>query len=285
MPTAWTASRRRSKPCSLPPTPTRPPPSLDLPVLGPAELALLDAVNDTARDHDRTATIDALFHDQVRRTPHAPAVSFGERTLTYRELEDAVQQFAARLAAAGAGRGDRVGIAVPRGLDMLIGVLATLDIGAAYLPLDPTYPIERLELMVDDAGISTLVAAGPIASTLGRGDVTVVDPTDPSSAAACYVRGHDPSDLAYVIYTSGSTGRPKGVMLEHRQVTNFFVAMDDVIDSDPPGVWLAVTSLSFDISVLELLWTVTRGFHVVLKADRGVPTRHGVRRPAERCGR
>ena len=82
---------------------------------------------------------------------------------------------------------------------------------------------------------------------------------------------HVPSDLAYVIYTSGSTGLPKGVMLEHRNVTNFFAAMDQVIDHDPPGVWLAVTSLSFDISVLELLWTLTRGFHVVLKADRGVP--------------
>ena len=156
---------------------------------------------------------------------------------------------------------------------MLVGVLATLDLGAAYLPLDPTYPSERLAFMVDDAGISALLATGATATELGRPALTVVDPTvpDPAAAPPVPVAGHDPQDLAYVIYTSGSTGTPKGVMLEHRQVTNFFVAMDGVIDREPAGVWLAVTSLSFDISVLELLWTVTRGFHVVLKADRGIP--------------
>src|SRR5262249_45971244 len=79
------------------------------------------------------------------------------------------------------------------------------------------------------------------------------------------------ADLAYVIYTSGSTGLPKGVMLEHREVVNFFDAMDLVLAPPEAGTLLAVTSLSFDISVLELLWTLTRGFHVVLKADSGIP--------------
>src|SRR6185295_8591847 len=76
-----------------------------------------------------------------------------------------------------------------------------------------------------------------------------------------------PSDLAYVIYTSGSTGRPKGVMVEHRNVASFFAAMDECIPHDPPGVWLAVTSLSFDISVLELVWTLCRGFEVVVHTE------------------
>ena len=155
---------------------------------------------------------------------------------------------------------------------MVVGVLATLDLGAAYLPLDPTYPIERLGFMVDDAGIAVLLATGGTAVELGRSDITVIDPGSPNGDTPGPARvEHDPADLAYLIYTSGSTGLPKGVMLEHREVTNFFAAMDEVIDPDPPGVWLAVTSLSFDISVLELLWTVTRGFHVVLKSDRGVP--------------
>ena len=182
---------------------------------------------------------------------------------------------ARRLADLGVGRGDRVGIAVPRGVEMVVGVLATLDLGAAYVPLDPTYPADRLGFMVDDAGISVLLATGASAGELARPGLTVLDPADVSEStdAGRTTVEHDPSDLAYVIYTSGSTGTPKGVMLEHRNVTNFFVAMDDVIDHDPPGVWLAVTSLSFDISVLELLWTLTRGFHVVLKSDSGVPSR------------
>src|SRR5215207_2240043 len=125
--------------------------------------------------------------------------------------------------------------------------------------------------MIDDAGIGVLLASGAIGAELRRPDVTVVDPTTPFRRdGVSPVVTHDAADLAYLIYTSGSTGLPKGVLLEHRQVTNFFVAMDRVIDHDAPGTWLAVTSLSFDISVLELLWTLTRGFHVVLKSDRSL---------------
>ena len=107
----------------------------------------------------------------------------------------------------------------------------------------------------------------PVLAHLGA--VRVVDPRaaldapDPGPEPS-----HDGADLAYVIYTSGSTGTPKGVMLEHRNVVNFFAAMDQVIEHERPGVWLAVTSLSFDISVLELLWTLTHGFHVVLSDGR-----------------
>ena len=246
-------------------------PAADLPLIGTAEAALLDANNRTDLDHDRTATIDELFRAQAVRTPDAPALSSGGRTLTYADLAAAARSLAGRLAAAGVGRGDRVGIAVPRGVDMVVGVLATLDLGAAYLPLDPTYPMERLGFMVDDAGIAVLLATGGTAAELGRPEITVIDPSLSGGDAGPPTVEHDATDLAYLIYTSGSTGIPKGVMLEHRQVTNFFEAMDRVIDRDPPGVWLAVTSLSFDISVLELLWTLTRGFHVVLKSDRGIP--------------
>ncbi len=241
----------------------------DLPLLGPAELALLDAVNATTLDHDRTATIDGLFAAQVARTPDAPALSVGSRTMSYADLDAAAAALAGRLAAAGVGPRDRVGIGVPRGADMVVGVLATLRLGAAYLPLDPTYPTERLQFMVDDSGIAVLLATAATAAQLDRPTLTLVDPTVPPAEPVAPVTGTppDPADLAYVIYTSGSTGKPKGVMLEHRHVANFFAAMDQVIDHDGGGTWLAVTSLSFDISVLELLWTVTRGFHVVLKTD------------------
>ena len=245
----------------------------DLPLMGDAELAVLDAMNETALVRDRAATIDGLFAAQAARTPHAPALTSGGRSLTYAELEDATSLLAGRMAALGIGRGDRVGIAVPRGVNMVIGVLATLRLGAAYVPLDPTYPLERLTFMIEDAGIALLLAGPATGVVQAHADARVLDPDD-ATADISEVRAvdHEAGDLAYVIYTSGSTGTPKGVMLEHRQVTNFFDAMDEVIEHDEPGVWLAVTSLSFDISVLELLWTLTRGFHVVLKADRGVPS-------------
>jgi natural product biosynthesis luciferase-like monooxygenase protein len=245
----------------------------DLPLLGEAERAALDAINATDLDYDRDATVDAMFRAQATRTPDAPALTFGSRTLTYAELVAATDRMATTLRRVGIGRGDRVGIALPRGIDMVVGVLATLDCGAAYVPLDPTYPEDRLGFMVDDSGIKALLAEGEVAATLGRPGLAVVHPAESDDAVPVAAEHHHRADdLAYVIYTSGSTGRPKGVMLEHRNAVNFFAAMDEHIEHDEPGVWLSVTSLSFDISVLELLWTLTRGFHVVLKADRGIPT-------------
>jgi natural product biosynthesis luciferase-like monooxygenase protein len=245
----------------------------ELPIIGPTELTLLDALNDTYVEHDRTATLDGLFRAQVARTPDAPALSFGGRTLSYAELDAAVGTLAGRLAAVGVGQRARVGIAVPRSVEMVVGVLATLELGAAYVPLDPSYPEERLEFMVGDAGLAALLGSGRVAAALAGPGVSLVDPAAVGAPEISRPAGasHDATDLAYVIYTSGSTGLPKGVMLEHRQVVNFFAAMDVVLAPSEPGTWLAVTSLSFDISVLELLWTLTRGFHVVLKADSGIP--------------
>ncbi len=244
----------------------------ELPMLGADEVAELDSINRTEITFDRDATIDELFRRQAERTPAAPALTFGGETLTYEQLTRRVDAIASQLAAAGVGRNDRVGIALERSADMVASVLATLACGAAYVPLDPTYPPDRISLMIEDSGLRVLVAEPGNPVVVGAPDgVVVIQPTpDRTGAGASLpVGGHIADDLAYVIYTSGSTGTPKGVMLEHRNVVNFFAAMDAVIDHDPPGVWLAVTSLSFDISVLELLWTVTRGFHVVVKPDSG----------------
>lgn len=241
-------------------------------VLTESDRDKLDEINNTEVEHDRSLTIDGEIWARAALSPDEPAVSFGAASLTFSQLIERTDALAIRLAAAGTSPGSRVGIAVPRGLDMLIGVLATLRLGAAYVPLDPAYPADRLEYMVDDAGIATLLATGDVSRQLERPGIAIVDPTMTSTADGAQPlphAAHSADDLAYVIYTSGSTGKPKGVMLEHRNVINFFVAMDAVIDHDPPGVWLAVTSLSFDISVLELLWTLNRGCHVVLKAESG----------------
>ncbi|MEM9038257.1 MAG: MupA/Atu3671 family FMN-dependent luciferase-like monooxygenase [Actinomycetota bacterium] len=263
-----------------------------------ADREAFETLNDTRVDIDTTATVDGLVWKQATATPDSAALTWGDSTVSYGDLVARADRLAARLRGLGAGPGTRVGLAVPRSVELVTSVLATLRTGAAYVPLDPAYPTDRLQHMVADSELTILVA-GDEMSLVTEG-LTVVDPSDvdptattetagdldgPGSAHAAHT-DHTADDLAYVIYTSGSTGVPKGVMLEHGNVVNFFAAMDEVIDHDPPGVWLAVTSLSFDISVLELLWTLARGFHVVLKADSGArsvttaPTARAVRAPA-----
>ncbi len=179
-----------------------------------------------------------------------------------------------------------VGVAMGRSETLVVSLLAILKAGSAYVPLDPTHPKERLSLVIEDSEMPILLTTSETRDRLplGARGVMVLDVEDPAIA----LESPDTVDtnatshnLAYVIYTSGSTGKPKGVMLENRNVINFFTGMDRAIGS-APGVWLAVTSFSFDISVLELLWTLTRGFKVVVHGDEGTATiadeitRHGV---------
>jgi natural product biosynthesis luciferase-like monooxygenase protein len=244
------------------------------PLLRDADAALLGRLNATARPLAPESVVDA-FERAVAAWPDAPAVSAGTVTLTYAQLDAASAAVAGNLAACGVRRGDRVGIALHRD-DTLVPVLwGVLRAGAAYVPLDPTYPDARLADMAADAGLAAVVAHEASAPWHPAG-VPVLAPEvlldrrgldDIATRDALRINRPWAADLAYVIYTSGSTGRPKGVMVEHRNVVNFLLAMDEVIDHDAPGVWLAVTSLSFDISVLELLWTLSRGFHVVVRPD------------------
>lgn len=242
---------------------------IDVPIIGPTDQRMLDQLNRTTAEYDRAATIDTLLVDAIRLHPDAPAVSAGNRTLSYAELGHAIDNLADRLRQAGIERGDVVGISLNRGIEMVVSMFAVMRSGAAYLPLDPSYPVDRLQFMVDDSDVDVVVATSETAVWLREG-LTVVEPAvELTAAPGRPTPQHEADDLAYVIYTSGSTGLPKGVQLEHRNVVNFFVAMDAIIDHDTPGVWMAVTSLSFDISVLELMWTLTRGFHVVVKRESG----------------
>jgi len=169
-----------------------------------------------------------------------------------------------------------VGVAMGRSETLVVSLLAILKAGGAYVPLDPTHPKERLSLVIEDSGMPVLLTAAETRDRLplDSNRLTVLDVE--SSAIALHsphaVESSAAShNLAYVIYTSGSTGKPKGVMVENRNVVNFFTGMDRAIGCEP-GVWLAVTSVSFDISVLELLWTLTRGFKVVVHGDEGTAT-------------
>ena len=157
-----------------------------------------------------------------------------------------------------------------------------LKAGGAYVPLDPAFPADRLQYMIADSAMRVILTQRDLQAVLPEGpEKLLVEQTDPPASGRDGGAGaRRPANLAYIIYTSGSTGRPKGVMIEHRNVVNFFAAMDRKIPKPDgqPLVWLAVTSLSFDISVLELLWTLTRGFKVVIHDEariKSAPARAG----------
>jgi len=233
---------------------------------------LVHARNATDRTYDRDATLHELISAQVARTPDAIAVVGGSVSLTYAQLDARAEAVAAGLVARGIGPDTLVGVYMPRSADLVVAALAVLKAGGAYVPLDPTYPADRIALMIEDSGCPIVLTETSLRDKVPAGGpaaILTLDAAMAGSTAAPSTRRAEAHHLAYVIYTSGSTGRPKGVMVEHRNVLNFCAGMDDRIPVSPESqpVWLAVTSLSFDISVLELFWTLTRGFKVVVHAD------------------
>ncbi len=244
-----------------------------LPLLSTIEQQqLLVDWNQTATPIPTDVCIHYLFEQQVVQTPEAIAVVCNSQQLSYQELNSRANQLAHYLIGQGVKPDTLVGIQMERSIEMAIGLLAIHKAGGAYLPLDPDFPVDRLALMIEDSQAPVILTQQRLRSTLANDTnnptvrVIEIDTSwdeiaqQPTSNPQTEVR---PEHLAYIIYTSGSTGKPKGVMVEHRNAVNFFTGMDERIGATP-GVWLAVTSLSFDISVLEIFWTLTRGFKVVI---------------------
>ncbi len=231
--------------------------------------------NQTSKEYDKGATIHRLFEAQVERTPDAPAVVFEGDTYTYKELNIRANQLAVELRTKGIGAGKLVGIYVERSLDLMVSIMGTLKAGGAYLPLDPDFPADRIAFMVEDTKAPVIIAQSHLVPQMPNHESQVIEidghwETISDNDGGNLEGGSGPDDLAYVIFTSGSTGKPKGVQVEHRNAVNFFEGMDDRVEKPEEGKqgsWLAVTSLSFDISVLELFWTLTRGFKVVVYKD------------------
>ncbi|MGZ4123523.1 MAG: non-ribosomal peptide synthetase, partial [Tumebacillaceae bacterium] len=248
-----------------------------LPLMKEAEKQqLLVTWNATMAEQVGDACIHRQFEAQVAQTPEWIAAVFEERTITYGELNTRANQLARVLQRYEVGADVRVGIYMNRSLDMLVAMLGVLKAGGAYVPLDPAYPPERLAYLISDAQMPVLVTQQALVSQLPEHTATVIA-LDAQESELDAESGENLPDeqmgsrLAYVIYTSGSTGQPKGVMVAHRNVTNFFLGMDQLFKSAGTGrdTLLAVTSMSFDISVLELLWTLTRGDQVVILSERG----------------
>lgn len=228
-----------------------------------------EAWNRTDTPYD-ARPLHRLIATQITKTPQARAVVFEAETLTYAALDTRANRIAHVLRQMGVGPGVLVGLCLQRSADMLATALAIWKAGGAYVPMDPAYPAERLALYLSDSGARVVVTRSDVAHTLPPTAQTLTLDTDARLADAPDTEvdgGAGPDDLAYVIYTSGSTGRPKGVMVTHRNVANFFAGMDTRIPAEPGAVWLAVTSLNFDISVLELFYTLARGYTVILSGE------------------
>lgn len=250
------------------------------------ELAAIGA--GPSRDWPAT-TIDALVREQCARAPAAIAVSSGEQQLSYADLAQHAQTMRNILSEQYVGSGDVVGVLLERNAMLPAVLLGILESGAAYLPLDPDAPAERLQWMLEDAGVQLIITSerDNNRAALTRFGGRVVDlaslsllpslkdaqqqgktapaPEDPAANQISTTRSpnqlfsHQPNDPAYIIYTSGSTGRPKGVVVPHGGVANFLRSMQEMLDVTAGDRFLALTTLTFDIAVLELLLPLITG--------------------------
>ncbi|MEO6518234.1 MAG: amino acid adenylation domain-containing protein [Pseudoxanthomonas sp.] len=245
-----------------------------LPIIGHESMQALAALQPTPTAFAATLGMHQLFETQCDRTPDRIALRYKDESLTYAQLDERANRIASLLRAHGVHAGALVGLALDRGVDMLAGLLGILKTGAGYVPLDPAFPQERLTYMVGDAGLAALITQRSHASRFdlrGRPVLTLETLVDELAQAsplrAAAGKGIDPESIAYVIYTSGSTGKPKGVQVPHRAVANFIGAMQASPGIEADDKLVAVTTLSFDIAVLELMLPLSVGAEVIL-ADR-----------------
>ena len=213
-------------------------------------------------------SIPAVFAAQVARVPEAVAISAGERSWTYREVEQAANRLAHLLAREGVGPGQRVALLLPRTAEAVVAMLAVLKTGAAYVPIDPVVPAARSEFVLGDAAPIAAITTAELRPRLDGHDLMVIDvdrprrrrPTDTALPAPA------PDDIAYLIYTSGTTGTPKGVAIPHRNVTRLLETLD--ADLELAGqVWSQCHSLAFDFSVWEIWGALLYGGRLVVVPD------------------
>jgi amino acid adenylation domain-containing protein len=223
---------------------------------------LLRDWNDTARDTGHARSVHSLFEAQAARTPDAVAISHMGQQVSYRELDRRANALANALMARGVAAGDLVGLFVKRSADMMVALFGILKAGAAYVPLDPVYPSDRIAFMLEDSGARLVVSQRALSALVPHQAAAPLLLDDLLFNDAPLAVEVSAGSTAYVIYTSGSTGRPKGVLLPHRAVVNFLESMALEPGLTAADTVCAVTTLSFDIAVLELVLPLTVGARV-----------------------
>ncbi|MBE9028850.1 amino acid adenylation domain-containing protein [filamentous cyanobacterium LEGE 11480] len=226
--------------------------------------------NGPALHYPRDRGIHQLIEAQVNQTPEAIAVKFADMTLTYAELNQRANQLAYYLRSQGIATGSRVAICLPRSTEMIVSIVAVLKAGAAYVPLDPSYPAARLEYCFADTAPQICLTQQSI--KIATGDTSRVDLDDPNRSfqncpSSNLEHISSSNNLAYIIYTSGSTGKPKGVMVSHQNLIHSTMARFHVY-AEPVGRFLLLSSIAFDSSVAGIFWTLCQGGTLVIAPER-----------------
>jgi amino acid adenylation domain-containing protein len=236
---------------------------------GEERAQLLSEWNDTRRDYKLDYCINELFEGQVEQTPGRVALTCAGEQITYGDLNERANRLAHYLRGRGVGAEVRVGICLERSIDLVVGMLGVLKAGAAYVPLDPDYPAERVEYMIGDADVPILLTSTKVRAIAPESPVERIYldadwekiAKESTKNPAPFV---SPDNLAYIIYTSGSTGRPKGVSIAHRSAVSFLNWADEVFPAERRAGLLAATSICFDLSIFELFLPLCFGGRIIL---------------------
>ncbi|HEU4833207.1 MAG TPA: amino acid adenylation domain-containing protein [Pyrinomonadaceae bacterium] len=233
---------------------------------------VIEQWNATAKAYPRDTRFEELFEQQVRRTPDATAIAFGESTLSYRELNRRANQLAHHLKLQGVEKEELVGVCLERSDDLIVSLLGILKADCAYVPLDPTYPPERLRHMIESAKLRLIITRESLAGRITANDIEVVCVDSESDLIAMQnprnpISIRQPESLVYVIYTSGSTGTPKGAMIQQRGMINHLYAKIEDLKLNKQDVIAQTASQSFDISVWQMLSGLLLGGRVEVIPD------------------
>lgn len=242
-------------------------PEIKISEITKADISIYGGLNDTFEEYP-DASLGEIIAQQARLTPNNKVLKFLDNEISYAEFDERVNQLAHILTEKGVSSGEFVGVCLPRSIELIITLNAILRCGAAYVPLDPTYPSQRLNYMIEDSGAKSLISTEELASTLGS-EITLLRFDDLFSNLSNYPNTPiptkvAPSSIAYLLYTSGSTGKPKGVMVTHKNLTNFLHSVKEKPGITASDRLLCITNFSFDMSVLDLYLPLISGATLVI---------------------